>query len=182
MNTKRNVLAAIGLGIGVVFGMSGLAFDNPRTQLIFWVISGVGFTTGLALMAIKYLKQGKDLAATGFLLFSIAECISTLTAAAEKATSDATFAGCMLFYTVGFLFICLPNRYAIWIRFTGIISASLFLVAACRFYLGYGISPNDTLPGLAYGLLTTTILGFIWDLRKESEGNSVTMDEMIAAS
>ncbi|MCB0667245.1 MAG: hypothetical protein KDC80_15565 [Saprospiraceae bacterium] len=179
MNTKRNVIAAIGLGIGVVFGMSGLAFDNPRTQLIFWVISGVGFTTGLALMAVKYLQQGKDLAAAGFLLFSIAECISTLTAAAEKATSDATFAGCMLFYTVGFFFICLPNRYAMWIRITGIISASLFLVAACRFYLGYGISPNDTLPGIAYGFLTVTILGFILDLRQVTESKSTTMDKII---
>ena len=167
MQTQINLIAAIGLAIGAFFGMSGLFFTTPTVQLCVFVISGVGFTTGLALLAVKFLREQQDLLATGFLLFAIGEAISTLSAAAEEKTGTAAFAGCMLFYFVGFMFICLTPIFPLWTRITGILSALIFLTAASRFYLGFGIDTADTLPGLAYGLLTITIVGWIVYLLKE---------------
>ena len=65
------------------------------------------------------------------------------------------------------MFICLTPIFPLWTRITGILSALIFLTAASRFYLGFGIDTADTLPGLAYGLLTITIVGWIVYLLKE---------------
>lgn len=175
MNRNINVIASIGLATGALFGMSGIAFSNPTIQIILFVISGWGFTTGLALLAIKFLREKSDLIACGFFLFAIGEAVSTLTAAADEKTSASAFAGCMLFYTVGFLLILFNKKFALWTRITGLTSALLFFIAASRFYLGYGISSNDTLPGIAYGLLTVTLIGFILYLVKE-QPTKETMD------
>ncbi len=167
MKTQSNLIASIGLGIGVILGMSGLAFTAPTTQLCLFVISGIGFTTGLALLAFKFSKEKQEILATGFLLFAIGEAISTLNAAADEKTANAAFAGCMLFYFVGYLFICLTPKFPLWTRISGMASALIFVVAASRFYLGYGINSADTLPGIGYGLLTLTIVGWIVYLLRE---------------
>ncbi|MEZ5040378.1 MAG: hypothetical protein R2828_10810 [Saprospiraceae bacterium] len=167
MKNQVNLLASIGLAIGAIFGMSGLLFTSPITQLCLFVISGVGFTAGLSLLAVKFLREQNDLLATGFLLFAIGEAISTLNAAADEATSLSAFAGCMLFYAVGFALVCFPPKFVTWTRITGLLSALIFLIAATRFYLGYGIDTSDTLPGIGYGLLTITIAGWIVFLLKE---------------
>ena len=172
MNTQVNRPASIGLAIGVIFGMSGIPFTDPTISTILFNISGVGLTTGVALLAMRYLSEQKLFLATGFLLFAIGECALTLSAASDKATADSAFAGCMLFYFIGYLLIISRKYFPLWTRITALISALVFLVTASRFYLGYGISPQDPLPGMAYGFLSITLLGWIIFLTKEHNSNT----------
>jgi hypothetical protein len=167
MKNHINIIASFGLAIGAIFGMSGLVFAEPVTQLCLFVISGVGLATGVGLLAVKFMREENDLIATGFLLFAIGEAISTLNAAGDEESAVSAFAGCMLFYVVGFLLISVPARFPNWVRITGLAAAIPFLVAAARFYLGQGLDTSDTLPGIGYSLLTITIIGWIVTLLQE---------------
>ena len=172
MKNQINVLASVGLAIGAIFGLSGMFFTAPTTQLCLFVISGMGLTMGLVLLAMKSLREKNDIVAAGFLLFAIGEAISTGGAAADEKTGEATFAACMLFYVVGFLLILIPARFPVWVRITGLAAAVPFLIAASRSFLGYGLSSADTLPGIGYGLLVLTIIGWIATLLREKEAGT----------
>jgi hypothetical protein len=167
MNHKTNLLASIGLAIGAVFGLSGMFFTAPTTQLVLFVISGIGLTMGMVLLSIKFIRENKDAPAAGFLLFAIGEAISTGGAAADAQTAESTFACCMLFYVVGLVLICTPKQFPAWVRIAGLASAVPFFLAAARKYLGYGLDSADTLPGIGYGLLILTIIGWIVALLRE---------------
>jgi hypothetical protein len=169
MKNQLNLLASIGLATGAIFGMSGMFFPDPTIQLCLFVISGMGLLTGMILLFVKFLREQNDLVAAGFLIFAIGESVSTGAAAGDEMTGKAAFAACMLFYVVGFLLICLPAQFPIWVRLTGLASAIPFLIAASRFFIGYGIDSSDTLPGIGYGLLTLTIVGWILYLMREKK-------------
>ena len=96
MKRQTNIVAAIGLFIGAFFGFSGMLFTQPDVQVGLFVVSGIGLTTGLAMLATKFLREGQDLIATGFLLFAIGEAIITAGTAADVQTGEATFGAVIL--------------------------------------------------------------------------------------
>jgi hypothetical protein len=55
-----DVIAAIGLAIGGVFGLAGTVVDRAELRQAFWAINGVGLVVATALLTIKFLRQGDD--------------------------------------------------------------------------------------------------------------------------
>lgn len=72
-NKKLNIVAAIGLAIGGVFGMAGTMVSQAHLRQLLWAIDGVALVVAAALLTVKYLKQGNEWLAAGFLVFGIGE-------------------------------------------------------------------------------------------------------------
>src|SRR5581483_11519123 len=68
-----NIIAAVGLALGGVFGLAGAAITQPNLQALLWAIDAAGLVMATALLAVKYLRAGNDVVAGGFLVFAIGE-------------------------------------------------------------------------------------------------------------
>ncbi|MEA2914572.1 MAG: hypothetical protein QOJ15_6653 [Bradyrhizobium sp.] len=71
--TPINIIAAIGLGLGAVFGMAGTFVAQPTLQAVLWAIDGAGLVMAAALLSLKYFRMEQDIVAAGFMVFAIAE-------------------------------------------------------------------------------------------------------------
>lgn len=50
MNNSANIIAAIGLALGGIFGLAGAAITQPNLQAFLWAIDGAGLV-----MELRYL-------------------------------------------------------------------------------------------------------------------------------
>ena len=172
MNRTSNTLASIGLAVGAVFGISGSIFTEPTLQIALYQISSVALTAACALLTVKFLRDGKDYAATGFLLFAIGEAVMSAGTALGQVGAQPAFAAGMALYVPAFLFISLPREFPTWCRFTGVAATIPFSIAASKIYLGGQALSTSAFPGAGYGLLTLTIIGWILTLLREDRGSS----------
>lgn len=169
MNRSQNLLAAVGLAIGALFGMGGSFIPDPTMQIASYEISSIALTAACALLAIKFIRDEKDFIATGFLLLAIGEAVMTAGAALGSTGGQASFGAGMALYVPAFLFISIPKGFPVWARFTGIAASVPFLIAASKIFLGQVVLSTSTLPGVGYGLLTITIVGWILFLLRENK-------------
>ncbi len=87
-----NIVAALGLALGAVFGMAGTFVVQPDIQALLWAIDGTGLVMAAALLTLKYLRMGHDVLAAGFLVFAIAEAVLMSGTAAGQTASVPAFA------------------------------------------------------------------------------------------
>ena len=73
--TRLDIVAAIGLAIGGVFGLAGTFVGQAALRQLFWAIDGVGLIVATALLAVRFLRRGDDCVAAGFLVFAIGESL-----------------------------------------------------------------------------------------------------------
>lgn len=164
---SNNLIAVIGLAIGALFGVVGGFFSNPTIQIGIYEISSIGLTAACVLLAVKYMREKEDYLATGFLLLAIAEAVMTAGASAGAQMGQASFGAGMALYVPSFLFISLPKKYPIWTRLPGLLATIPFTLAATQIFMGEEVLSTSTLPGVGYGLLTLTIIGWIIALLRE---------------
>lgn len=94
MQSKIDVIAAVGLALGGALGMAGAFATQQNVQGILWAIDGAGLVMAASLLAIKYFRTGNDVVAGGFLVFAIGEGLILLSAPAAGLTGSITaFAG-----------------------------------------------------------------------------------------
>jgi hypothetical protein len=62
-----NIVAAIGLGLGAVFGMAGSVVAEPSLRSISWGIDGAGLVMAASLLSLKFIRRGNEFVAAGFL-------------------------------------------------------------------------------------------------------------------
>lgn len=127
-----------------------------------------GTSDGAALLAVKYLRAGNDVIASGFLVFAIGEGILLSGPAAGAVGSIPSFAAGTTLWGTSLLLVSIPRTFAMPIRILGIVSAVLFIVTAARIFWGEQLLPTSTpLPSYAYPLLVATFMGWIWTLWRE---------------
>jgi hypothetical protein len=86
-STRLDIVAAVGLAIGGVFGLAGTFIGQASLQQSFWAIDAVGIVVATALLTMKYFRKGNDCVAAGFLVFVAAESlVLSNTAAGLTAT------------------------------------------------------------------------------------------------
>lgn len=171
MNQKLNNLASVGLAVGAIFGTSGSMFTEPVTQVVQYEISSIGLVVASVLLTLKYLREEKDFIAAGFLVFAIGEAVMTTGAASGPVSGQSSFGAGMALYVPAFLLISIPKGFPLWARITGIAATIPFLIAASIIFLGGEILSTSPIPGIGYGLLVISIIGWILSLwREKSKG------------
>jgi len=164
-----NIIAAVGLALGAVFGMAGTFAAQPNIQALLWAIDGAGLVMAAALLTVKYFREGHDLVAGGFLVFAIAEAVLMSGTAAGPAASVPAFAAGTALWALALLLISIPRHFALPVRLLGLLSAILFVVVAARIFWGEQLLPTSVpLPFYAYPFLVLTFVGWIWSLLREN--------------
>lgn len=168
MKRTNNIFASVGLLVGAIFGALGSIFVNPvELQIILYEISSIGLTAASVLLAIKFIRENNDLLATGFLIFAIGEAIMTVGMSSGPVGGQPSFGAGMALYVPGLLFISIPKGFPIWTRITGMAATIPFTIAAVRIFLGDEVLSTSAMPGIGYGLLILTIIGWVFTLVKE---------------
>lgn len=161
MDRTKHILAAAGLGIGVIFGLSGSMVGDPQLRIILYEISSVGLTAACTLLALMFYRREEDLVACGFLLLAIAEGVMSGGNAAGDLGGQPAFGAGMALYAPALLLISVPKTFAVWNRLTGVAAAIVFSVAAAIIFGGGEVLSTSGLAGAGYGLLSLTIVGWI---------------------
>jgi hypothetical protein len=167
MKNPINVVAAIGLALGAVFGLLGTVVTSPTLRAASWAIDGTGLVIATALLALKFFREERDFPAAGFLVFAIGEGVMLSGTAATLEASVPSFAAGTALWSAALLLTSIPRQFAPWIRLTGIIGAILFAITSARIFCGEQILPTSSpMPFFAYPFLVLTFAGWIWTLLK----------------
>jgi hypothetical protein len=173
MKNSANVVAAIGLALGGVFGMLGTMVAERNLQVAFWAVDGVGLVVAAALLALKFFRTGNDVVAAGFLVFTIGESDMLAGTAESLAGSVPSFAAGTDLWSAALLLTSVPKEFAIWIRVVGTVGAILFAITSARIFWGEQVLPTASpLPFFAYPFLVLAFAGWIWTLLKEGDGKN----------
>src|SRR6266478_4240396 len=120
MKSPENVVAAIGLALGGVFGMVGTVVTERNLQAASWGIDGVGLVVATSLLTLKFFRKGNDLVAAGFLVFAIGEGVMLSGTAASLAESVPAFAAGTALWSAALLLTSVPKEFASLVRLVGI--------------------------------------------------------------
>lgn len=162
MRSRAQILAAFGLGLGVVFGLAGTFAGQPNVRAICWGIDGVGVVVATTLMALDFASKKREIMAAGFLVFAIGEGVMLSGTAAGAVGGIPAFGAGTALWAAGLLLISGPKGFPLWVRSFGCAAATLFAITAARIFLGDQLLPTASpLPLAGYGLLVVTFLGWI---------------------
>ena len=167
MKSPVNVVAAIGLALGGVFGLAGTVVTDQNLRAASWAIDGVALVVATSLLALRFFRKGNDCVAAGFLVFAIGEGGMLSGTAATLAGSVPSFAAGTALWSAALLLTSVPREFAGWIRLVSIVGAILFAITAARIFWGEQVLPTSSpLPFFAYPFLVLTFVGWIWTLLK----------------
>ena len=162
---RLDLVAAVGLGIGAVFGLAGSLVAQASLRQAFWAIDGVALVVAAALLTVRFLRRGNDCVAAGFLVFAIGESLLVSGTAAGLAGSVPSFGGGVALWAAALLLTSIPREFATWVRLVGIAAALLFFIVAARIFWGEPLLPTSSpLPFFGYPFLVVTLAGWMWDL------------------
>jgi hypothetical protein len=162
-----DLVAAAGLAAGGVFGVAGTLVSQAALRQVLWAVDGVGLIVATALLTVRFLRQGEDCVAAGFLVFAIGESLLVSGTAAGLAGSVPSFAGGVALWTAALLLISIPAVFPTWVRLVGVLAAGLFSWVALRIFLGEQLLPiSAPMPFFAYPFLVLTFVGWMMVLVK----------------
>ena len=170
MNRQVNIVAAVGLAVGGVFGLLGSVVAQRNLQGAFWGLDGTALVVATALLALKYLRCGRDFVAGGFLVCAIGEGVMLTGSSGSLAASVPSFGAGTALWCAALLLISIPKEFAVWVRVIGIIAAILFGITAAQIFWGRQVLPiSRPLPFFAYPFLVATFIGWIWTLLRPAQ-------------
>jgi len=165
-----NIVAALGLAVGAVFGLAGTLIESALLRQLFWTIDGVGLVIAASLLTVRHLRQNDDLIAGGFLVFGVGQGVIVSGNAAGLEGSLPSYAGGVALWSAALLITSIPRRFPMWTRIAGVLAAVLFATVAARIVLGEQLLPiSKPLPFFAYPILIVTFAGWISVLLKEAD-------------
>lgn len=166
--TAERIVAAGGLLAGAGFGMAGGFSPVGVVQDVLYLLSSIGFMTGLVVMALRSHSAGQVMPAAGFLVLACGEVamMSGFNRAADPNSAGAFAAGVAL-YAPGLLLVSLPRGQPIWSRIAGGLAALPFAAHGILRSAGVDLDYQDLTAAVGYGLLTIAIAGWVWRMRRE---------------
>jgi hypothetical protein len=168
MKSPVNILAALGLALGAVFGLAGTMAAQPNLQAASWAIDSVGLVMASALLALKFFRKESEITAAGFLVFAIGEGVLLSGTAAGAIGSVPSFGAGTALWATALLLISAPKEFPNWVRLVGIATSFLFAITAARIFWGEQLLPTASpLPFFAYPFLVITFVGWISVLLRE---------------
>jgi hypothetical protein len=110
MKHPLNVVAIIGLALGGVFGMAGTFVAEPNLRSIFWGIDGLGLVVATTILALKYVRSGRDAVAAGFLIYAIGESVMFAGTAQPLDAMVPSFGAGTALWAAALLLTSIPPR------------------------------------------------------------------------
>jgi hypothetical protein len=163
-----NIVAAIGLALGAVFGLTGTLVAQSNLRNTAWGIDALGLIMATALLALKFFRRGNDFVATGFLVLAIGEAVILSGTAAGLAGSAPSFAAGTGLWAVALLLISIPKEFPAGARLVGVATSILFGITSARMFWGEPLVPTSSpLPFFGYPFLVLTLIAWIWTLLRE---------------
>jgi len=167
MRRPVDVVAAVGLALGGVFGLIGTVVTEQNVRAVSWAIDSVGLVVATSLLAMRFFRRGNDCVAAGFLVFAIGEGVMLSGTAGTLEASVPAFAAGTALWSAALLLTGIPREFAGWIRAVSTVGAVLFAITSVRIFWGEQILPiASPLPFFAYPFLVLTFAGWIWTLLK----------------
>jgi hypothetical protein len=161
------VLASIGLAVGGAFGLAGTFAPSASLRGLAWGIDGVGLVMAGAVLTLAFYRKGQDLAASGFLVFTVGEGLVLSGAAMDLDASIPSFGAGASLWALALVLIGMSRVFSLPVRLLGFIAALLFAATALQIFAGVHITPlTSPLPFFAYPVFVATLVGWIWSLVK----------------
>ena len=161
------LLASVGLVIGNIFGLIGSFVESVSVRGIAWGIDGIALILATALLTIYFFRKGQDVAAAGFLIFAIGQCLVVSCSASDLNKDISSFAAGVGLWATSLFVISSQKIFPVLVRVFGIIAAVLFAIVSVQIFSGELINPlTKPLPFYAYPLFVITIFGWVWTLLK----------------
>ncbi|WP_246673848.1 hypothetical protein [Mesorhizobium sp. B2-3-13] len=167
IRTTSDIIAALGLAIGGIFGLAGTFVASDALRETLWAIDGVALVVATALLTMKYQRLGNDCVAAGFLTFLAGESLLLAGNAAGLEASVPSYVGGISLWAAALIMVSVPTTFALWMRLTALVAAVLFLVSVGMVLWGAPFLPTSApLPAAGYPFLVLTFAGWIWTLLK----------------
>lgn len=164
-----NMIAGIGLALGGLLGMVGTVVAARNLQSVCWAVDGVGLIVAGIILALKYFREGNDLVAAGFLVFSMGSGVMLVGTATTLQASIPSFGAGTALWVAGLMLVSLPSEFAIWARLAGVIGSMLFALVSAKIFWGEQLLPiARPFPYFAYPFLVLALAGWIWKLCRAS--------------
>jgi hypothetical protein len=164
-----DIVAATGLAIGGALGLAGTFVASAQLRESLWMIDGVAIVVATALLTMKFVRQGNDCVAAGFLTFVAGESLILAGNAAGLEASVPSYAGGIALWSAALIMISVPKTFGLWMRLTAMVAAVLFAVTIGQMLWGAPLLPTSApLPALGYPFLVLTFVGWIWTLVRPS--------------
>jgi hypothetical protein len=152
-------IVVVGLAIGIALGIGGSIVNRQPTYTIAEHLSSAGLITACGLLAIRFGRLTRWMAASGFALLALAEAI--ILSAPISAAGEATFASGVALYVPALLLVSLPDGLPIWSRVAGGLAAIPFAMHAALNWLGQNPSPGGPIATTGYILFSIAAIGWI---------------------
>ena len=174
MHKRLNIVAAVGLALGAVFGLAGTLVTEPHLQATLWGIDSVGLVIATSLLSMKFARQRNDFIAAGFLVFALGESVMLSGTAAGLVGSVPSFAAGTALWAAALLLVSIPTEFVVWVRLLGVATSILFVITSARIYWGEALLPTASpLPFYAYPFLVLTFIAWIWTLLREASDDDL---------
>ncbi len=164
MSSERpSVLAPICLVVGALLGLVGSFAPSPGLRGLAWGVDGIALVVAAALLAVHFLRQGRDRMASGFLVFIAGQALVLSGSAMSLEASAPSFAAGAGLWAAALVLISAPEVMPRSVRVLGCIAALLLGATAIQVFIGRNLTPlSEPLPFFAYPALVLTLLGWAW--------------------
>jgi len=163
------LIASTELFIGGILGVAGSFAPSDSLRTLLWGLDGTALIIAGALLVIHYFRKGYDLAAAGFLIFTIGEALILSSSAIDLDDNLSSFGAGTALWAASLSLISSQKVFNVLIRCTGLIASALFAVVSIEIFLGYSLNAlTKPLPFYAYPFFAITLFGWAWKLLKES--------------
>jgi hypothetical protein len=163
INPRPPIVAPICLIIGALLGMAGTFVPSASLRGLAWGIDGVALVTAGALLLVHHFRQGHDVVAAGFVVFTVGQSLVLSGAAMSLEASAPSFAAGASLWAVSLALISAPRVFPTTVRLLGLIACVLLAVGSLLIFAGRTLTPlSEPLPFFAYPFLVLTIFGWAW--------------------
>ena len=166
------ILAPICLVLGALLGLAGTFMPSPSLRGLAWGVDGVALVTAGAILLVYYFRQGHDIVATGFVVFTVGQSLVLSGAAMSLEASAPSFAAGAALWAVSLGLVSAPRVFPTPVRVLGLIAALLFAALSLQIFAGRALTPlSEPLPFFAYPFLVFTMLGWAWTCVQDPSAN-----------
>ena len=157
------ILAPVCLVVGALLGLAGSFMPSRSMRALAWGVDGAALVTAGAVLFVYHLRQGHDMVASGFLVFTVGQTLILSGAAMSLEASAPSFAAGAALWAVSLALVSTPRVLPSIVRALGFIAAVLFAATSLQILGGRSLTPlSEPIPFFAYPFLVFTLFGWAW--------------------